>query len=308
MLRKLMLLVLLALLFVATAAPMGGGFGGGRGGFSGGFRSGGFGSSGFGSRSYGSGSFGSPGLSRRYGGPMMPIRYGPGLYIGRPWHVRTSPFFLLAMFLVIALVVGGTAAAQWYASRFTAVSIGLLLRRGDRYAHRLDEILSSSDFSEPRSRVRALHRLCKLIDTDDIVDGYVRIDAHRAERTQAGIIAEESARATMKRTGTEARTVNVADNEGNSVQLAAPESNHGIDPNTRCILTIVLTASTQCLRQVAAGGEKQTVMALNQVSQLTGRELDALYTFYTPDSAESLGAVEAARIFADLSSTAAAHT
>src|ERR1044071_8450106 len=98
--RILIPLTLLALLFVATAAPRGGGFGGGRGGgFSGGGRSSGFSSG----RSSGGGGYRGPVF---FGGPRF-FYFGRGPGLG----------FILIVIGGIAIVALVAGAINWANSR-----------------------------------------------------------------------------------------------------------------------------------------------------------------------------------------------
>src|SRR5579862_5212115 len=212
--RRTMAIVGMILLLTALAAGAGaqrGGFGGGRGGFGGGFgggRSGGFG--GFGSgRGGGFGGFGGG-----FGGPRIYV--GPRLY-----YFGHGPGLVFTLVVVggIVLVVGGMAFASWLGSRYALVNVAVHLRNGDGYAKRLDALLADSDFTNPAGRARALHRLARAIDVEDVTDGFVVARHRYSDRNRIGETAESLARAQMQRIGVKPDAVNVANEQGMSVQV-----------------------------------------------------------------------------------------
>jgi len=288
--RKAGVLVLLVVLFLATAAPRGG-FGGGRGGFGGGF--------GGGVRSRGSwGGFGGGYRGSRwgYGGPRFYFFGGRG----------PSPVFLLLLVGGIVLVVGGIAAANWYNSRFALVSLGVNLRRGERYARRLDGLLADSDFTSSRGRARALHRLAKMVEAEDVVDGFVAIPQRFGDRWKIGQTAETLARAQMQRIGITAEAINVANTEGQSVQVEAPQNAPNAERPDACVLALLVTLRRSALNGLNAGGEREALVALQKFAALPGTDFDALYFYYAPNAAEPLDPHAANRLFLDLRATATA--
>jgi hypothetical protein len=276
-----------------TAAPGGrsGGFGGGRGGFSSGSRGGG----GFSSSRGGGGFSGSRG--GYYGGPRF-IFFGGGMGGG-------GGLFLLVLVGGIVLVVGGMAAANWYANRFALVNVAVNLRRGDRYAKKLDALIADSEFNTHSGRTRALHRLAKAIDPTDVVDGFVAVKERMSDREKVGVQAEELAREQMHRIGIDPGAVNVANEEGQSVQIDAPAAVQG-DASDACVIAILATVRQSVLKQLRTGGEQDALAALNTLYEVKSRDLDAVYFYYAPNAAEPLDPVAANRLFLDLRATAGA--
>jgi hypothetical protein len=297
--RALIVIIALVALFIVTAAPRGG-FGGGRGGFSsgrsGGFssgRGGGFGGGFGGSRGYGGYGGGYRGYG--YGGPRI-------FYFGR----GPSLVFILVVVGGIALVVGGMAVANWHASRYAMVSLGVNLRRGERYARKLDELLSSSDFNTPGGRAKALHRLAKTIDPEDMVDGYVTVRHKMSDRDTVAVKAEHLARAHMNRIGITAEAVNVASGEGESVQVDAPSATPGAEKPDACVVAVLATVRQSALQNVTSGDQRDTLGALQKLYETTGKDLDAVYFYYAPTHSEPMDPMAANRLFLDLKATATA--
>lgn len=285
---------LLLALFVVTAAPGGrsGGFGGGRGGFSSG-RSGGFGGFG-GGRSYGGG--------RGYGGPIF--WGGPRIIL---WGARGPGLgFFLVLIGGVVVVAGAVAVANWYNSRYAMLSLGVNLRRGDRYARRFDEILADSEFESPSGRAKALHRLSKLIDPADVVDAFTEVRPMLGDRDAAGETAENVARSQMQRIGITADAVNVANTSGQSVRLDAPTSN-GAARSEACVVSIVATLKQSALKGFQEGDERDALAALSKLYEVPSRDLDALYFYYAPNSSEPLDPMAANRLYLDLRATVRAQ-
>jgi hypothetical protein len=293
--RRIVLPVaLLAVLFVATAAPGGrggfsGGFGGGRGGFGGGF-----------SRSPGS-SYGGGIRSRSYGGGWGGY-FGPRFIFfggrGIGWPV------ILVVAGGIALVAGGLAFKNWLDTRYALVSLGLNLRRGERYARKLDDLVADSDFTTPAGRSRALHRLAKMIEPEDIADGYITTPKRFGDRNAVGQTAEQVARAQMQRIGIHPEAVNVANAEGQSVRVDAPETSPDGARGNACVVAVLATVRRNALNGLNPGGEKEALRALQTLYETTGQSLDAVYFYYAPNAAEPLDPVSANRLFLDLRATA----
>jgi hypothetical protein len=290
LLRNIGALALLAALFVATTAQRGfsGGFGGGRGGFGGGGRSGGFGGGGGGLGR--GGGFG-------YGGPRIYFFGGGG---------HGSGAFLLVLIVIVLLVVGAIAIANWYAARYAMVNVGFNLRRGSRYSQKLDDLLADSDFTQPGGRTRALHRLAKMIDEGDIVDGFVIVRSRMSDRDTVGEEAETLARAQMQRIGIHAETVNVANTEGQSVQMDASGGRGGSQRSDACVIAILATVRQSVLATLRSGGEPNAMKALQVLYETTGKDLDAVYFYYAPNTSEPLDPIAANGLFLDLRSTAQA--
>jgi hypothetical protein len=295
------MLGLLAALLIATTGQRGvrGGFGGGRGGFStgrgGGFGGGGFGGGGFGRSSYGGGARPYGGY---YGGPR--IFFFPGFGGG---------FALVLLVVVvggIVLVVGAAAVSSWTANRFALVNVALNLRNGRRYAKRLDSLLADSDFVDPSGRTRALHRLAKLIDPADVVDGFVNVGSRLADRANIGEAAENLARSQMKYIGVNPDAVNVANMEGQSVQAgSANEGTAGPGEEAEAALVVILaTVRSSALKTLRTGGETDALVAIQRLYETNSRDLDALFFYYAPTADEPLDSHRANRIFLDLRASA----
>lgn len=290
--------LLLATLFLATGGPKGG-FGGGRGGFSSSrssSRGGGFGGGGFSSpsRSYGGyrGGYG-------WGGPRIFFIGGGGV----------SLLFTLVVVGGIVLVVGAAAVAGWAGNRYAMVNVAVNLRNGERYARRLDALLADSDFTTPSGRTRALHRLAKQIDPADIVEGFVTVPNRFSDRDKVGETAETLARAQMNRIGIQADAVNVANTEGQSVQIESTRTGgngRGGGPDAAaCVIAIVATVRRSAVAQITAGGgEQDALRALQGLYETTGKDLDALYFYYAPTADAPLDPHAANRLFLDLRATA----
>jgi hypothetical protein len=298
------MLGILAVLLIATTGQRGvrGGFGGGRGGFSTGRGGGGFSTG----RGGGFGGFGGPsyrGGARPYGG-----------YYGGPRVVFFPGFgggfalvFLVVVVGGIVLVVGAAAVSNWTANRFALVNVALNLRNGKRYAKRLDGLLADSDFTDPSSRTRALHRLAKLIDPADVVDGFVNVGSRLADRANIGVAAENLARSQMKYIGVNADAVNVANEEGQSVQVgSANEGTAGPGEEAEAALVVILaTVRSSALKTLRTGGENDALAAIERLYETNSRDLDALFFYYAPTADEPLDSHRANRIFLDLRASAA---
>ncbi len=298
----------LAALFVVTAAPgVRGGFGGGRGGFSSGRSGGGFGGngSGMGRSSYGGGygagyaGGGYRPYSGYWGGPRF-IFFGGGGF---------GLLFVLVIVGGIVLVAGASAISNWSASRYTLVNVAVNLRNGKRYTKRLDSLLVDSDFTEPAGRTRAMHRLAKMIDTDDVVDGFLITGSRLADREAIGEQAENLARSQMSYIGINADAVNVANTEGQSVLVESTRAGRGgvgdgPDMSDAALVVILATVRAGTAKQISAGGAKDALLGLHRLYELTGKDLDALYFYYAPTADEMLDSHHANRIFLDLRSSA----
>lgn len=285
--RYIGVVILLLVLFVFTAAPggRGGGFGGGRGG--GGF--GGFGRSSGGMGRGGGGGFGGPVF---FGGPRFYYGRGPGLV------------FILFVAGAIVVVAAGVAIAGWYGSRYATVSVALNLRRGSRYARKLDSLIAESDFSTPSERARALHRIANSIDVDDVADGFTLIRDPFGSRDSAGVNAEQLARAQMKYVGVTAEAVNVATPEGLGVRLDPSARQAAAATADACVVALIATIRRPSLAGFKSGGEKEAFFAIQRLHEIPGKELDAFYFFYAPNGSESLDPVTANGIFLDLRAAA----
>jgi hypothetical protein len=290
------LLALLLVICLPSIAQRGmrGGFGGGRGGFSTG-RGGGFGGGGIG----GGGGFGGGGYRPYggFGGPRFVFfpRFGGGVGL------------VLVLLVVggIVLVVGASAISGWTANRFALVNVAVNLRNGRRYAKRLDALLADSDFADPAGRTRALHRLAKLIETDDVVDGFVNVGSRLADREKIGETAETLARSQMKYIGVNPDAVNVANVEGQSVQVGSTEQvGDGEGDQEAALVVILATVRSSATRALREGGEKDALLALHRLYETSGRDLDALYFYYAPTANEALDSHRANRIFLDLRASA----
>jgi len=296
-LRRLCIAVLLVGLLIATVGWRGGGFGGGRssGGFSSGRSSGGFG----GSRSYGrTGGY-------RGGGIGVPIFFGPRIYSpyrsgGGQWII------LLVVGGIIVAVVAGSAIARWYATRGSLVTLGVNLRRGKHYAQAPDRLLETADFSTQPGRATALHRVAKLIETEDVVDGYVTVLDRIGDPSALGERAERVAREQMKHVGVTPEVINVSDITGTAVQM---DTRHGSDKPTdsdACVLGLVLVARSAVVKSLASGREQDALRALELLTGAAGRDLASVYVFYSPNAGERLDPDAANRVFLDLRATATA--
>ncbi|MGC8669155.1 MAG: hypothetical protein ACP5VE_13660 [Chthonomonadales bacterium] len=300
----------LVVLFFALAAPRGfsGGFGGGRGGFSGGFHSsgGGFGGGrgGFGG---GLGS-GRGGFGGGFGGYHS---YGPRFYFWprfyySPFHRSSLTVFLIIAGIVAAVVVVA-AASSWAASRYATVSLGLNLRRGRRYARKLDELVATADFTTPAGRAAALHRIANMIDPEDVVDGFLTISNPFAGREAAGTRAEAIARSQMQRSGITPEAVNVASADGMAVRLDGPSAPaEPDDASAGCVLALVSTVRRRALGGIRVGGEGAVLASLMSLHEVPGKDMDALYFYYAPSAKDYLDPASANRLFGDLRADAAA--
>jgi hypothetical protein len=301
--KVLGILGLLAALFVFTTAQRGvrGGFGGGRGGFSS-SRGGGFGGGGF-SSNRGGGGFGGGGFGGNYrggwGGPR--IIFFPGFGGG---------FGLVVVLIIvggIVFVVGASAVSNWTANRFALVNVAVNLRNGKRYAKRLDSLLADSDFADPSGRTRAQHRLTKLIDPADVADGFVNVGSRLADRVKVGEEAENLARQQMKYVGVNADAINVANEEGQSVQVeSATAGGHMPGDEAEAALVVILaTVRSSSLKALRDGGEQDALLALQRLYETKGKDIDALFFYYAPTADEPLDSHRANRIFLDLRASAA---
>lgn len=288
--RIVVVIGLLLALFLVTAAPGGrsGGFGGGRGGF------GGLGSG------RGGGGFGGGGSGFRGGGPIF--FGGPRIIF---WGRGPGLGFFIVVIGGIVLVAGALAVAGWYQSRYALVSLGVNLRRGDRYQRRFDEILADSEMESPSGRAKALHRIAKLIDPSDVVDAFTEIKPMLGDRDGAGEIAENLARTQMARIGINADAVNVANTTGQSVKLDAPRGS-GSAVSEACVVAILATMKQSVLKGFQEGGEGSAILALSKLYETSGKDLDALYFYYAPNSSEPLDSITANRMYLDLQATARA--
>ncbi len=278
----------------AAAQRRGGGFGGGRGGFSGGSSrsSGGFGGLRSSSSSYGGG----------YGGGYR-SSYGPRFFFfGGGSGSGTA---LLVIFGVVLVVVIAVAANSWHLSRFAMVNVALNLRDGERYAKRLDGLVNDSDFTSASGRARALHRLCKLVEPQDVVEGFVRIDRQPLNKDQWGQKSEDLARRQMAYVGVEAEAVNVSNEEGRTVKIDAPANDRTVEDAQACVVVLLLTLRKATLGTLQSGDGSEAITALNILETLPGQEFDALYFFYAPNAAQPLDPHAANRIYLDLAATAA---
>jgi hypothetical protein len=206
----------------------------------------------------------------------------------------------------VIVVVGSIAAMNWYNTRYALVSLGVHLRRGDRYARKFDALLADSDFITPGGRIRALHRIAKTVAPDDLVEGFVHISHRFKSREDLGRTAENLARAQMQRIGIAPEAVNVANQEGMSVMIEAPTAEAKQAGSDACVLAILVTVRQQSLQGLKTGDDQAAREALLLLSQITGRECDALYFYYAPNAAEPLDSISATRLFLDLRATTAA--
>jgi hypothetical protein len=112
----------------------------------------------------------------------------------------------------------------------------------------------------------------------------------------------------MERIGISAEAVNVANTEGQSVQLDAPTAQPGAEKSDACVIAILVTLPQRGLQGLLSGGDKETVMALERLATLPGREFDALYFYYAPNASEPMDPHAANRLFLDLKATAGARS
>lgn len=289
-------MALLAVLLIATVGWRGGGgFGGGRS--SGGFSS--RSSGGFSSRR--SGGFGG---SRSYGGYRGPIIIG-GYGFGPRMHGGSGTGTLIAILViggVVGLVFAGMAVSQWMASRAALITMGVNLRRGSRYTRKLDDLIENANFADGSGRATALHRLANLIETDDVVDGYVTVLDRRGGAEQLGERADTLARAQMQRVGITPDIVNVSDITGATIQMDTRAGTGS--PSDACVVGIVAVARANTIREIVSGGEADVLKALRVLHETRGRDIGAVYVFYKPNRGEPLDAVAANRLFLDLKATA----
>jgi hypothetical protein len=274
---------------IAVRAQRGGGFGGGRGGgFSG--PSGG----GISGRGYGGGGIG--------GGYRDPV------ILGGPRIYGHGPSFGTAVILFVAggivLVVAGLAASGWLNSRYVTVGIALNLRRGERYSNKLDSILSDSDFSSPGGRAKAIHRIAKVVEEEDVVDGFVTIPGRFGNKDKAGAQAEQVARQQMKHLGIHAEAVNVAGQDGSSVKLDIPRPSGGSEVGDACVMSMVLTLKRSASTGIIVGGQSESLSTLGWLYEIPGSEIDAFYLYYAPNRSEALDAATANGIFLDMKAAA----
>lgn len=313
--RFVALALILTALFFATAAPRGGfsgGFGGGRGGSSGGFSggrggySGGY--SGGSSRSsgggYSGGTRGSYG-GGYYGGPRVFFFGGTGGY-GYYGSSAIIWLIILGIIVVVLLIVGVKALKNWGANRYSLISMAFNLRNGEKYARRIDALLGDSDFSDPSGRARALHRLLKQLDQADIVEAYTLVGARFANRDIIGSRAEELSREQMEYVGINAETVNVANDEGQSVRMEAPviKDSGSADQADACVLAVLITGRRTALSSINSGDENTAYATIESLTSLSSNDLDALYFYYAPHGGAAMDSITANRLFLDLKATA----
>ena len=282
-------MLLLSVLLLATAGWRGGGFGGGRS----------FGGFGGGSRSFGG--FRSSSPSYRYRGGYYGGYYGFGPGIG--FYHRMTPLglaLLLAIAGIAVVVVGGAAVARWYSTRGALLTVGVNLRRGKHYAQALDHLMEAADFSTPAGRASALHRAANMVDTDDVVDGYVTVLDRMGDPTALGERAERIAREQMKHVGIDPNVVNVADAQGTAVQLDARAGSDSQTDSDGCVLGIVAVSRASVVRRVSSGREKDALETLRLLHETRGSDFGSLYMFYAPNTGERLDPDAANRVFLDL--------
>lgn len=309
--RSAAVLAALICLVLATAAPrMGGGFGGGRSSFGGGRSSfgGGFsGRSSWGGGSSGRSSWGGGGGRSSYGGGYRPMPIFIPFGVGGPHGSGRGFLTVLGIIAgVVVLVVAASAASQWWANRCSLVNVGFRLRRGAAYAHMLDGILDGAEVGTVTGRVTALHRLVKHIDPSDILDSYVRIPVRHGGSEQVGKQAEDQARTLMDRLGMTPETVNVADEDGQSVQVSARAGRDASAGDTDgCVLSLLLGVRAGKLTGIKpTGAPEDSVVLLNLLEALPGRDLAAFYTFYTPNGGVRMDTNMADRAYLDMKALA----
>lgn len=308
--RSAAVLAALICLVLATAAPrMGGGFGGGRSSFGGGRSSFGGGSSGRSSWGGSSGRSNSWGGGSRstYGGGFRPMPIFIPFGIGGPRGSGQGILTLLGIIAgVVVLGVAGAAAAQWWANRCSLVNVGFRLRKGAVYSRRLDSILDGSEVGTVDGRVKALHRLVKQIEPADILDSYVMVPVRHGGSDKVGMQAEDQARTLMDRLGVTPETVNVADEDGQSVQVTARAGRDAsVGDTDGCVLSLLLGVRARNMAGFKpSGAPEDAVVLLNMLEALPGRDLAALYTFYTPNAGVRMDPNMADRVFLDMKALA----
>jgi hypothetical protein len=208
--------------------------------------------------------------------------------------------FVIVVIGVMALVVTVVAGAGWLSSRYATISIGLNLRRGERYSNKLDSILSDSDFSTPGGRAKALHIIAKSIEAEDLVDGFISMPGRFGDKDKAGAQAEQVAREQMKHLGIHAEAVNVAGQDGSSVKLDAHSSGKGGEHGDACVMSLVMTLKRSASSGIIPSGEREVLSTLGCLYETSGKEIDAFYFYYAPNRSEALDSATANGIFLDM--------
>jgi hypothetical protein len=282
------LLMLIGLLFMATAAPGGGGGGGGGYGGGGGFGGGG---SGYGSRSYDS-----------YQGynstsPYDSQRHGYG---GDP--LSRAPLWIPLVIIFAGLAIAGL---MFVGGRHRVVHLLLNLRQAERYAPALDGVLAAADFETPAGRAATLGQLARLVSPSDLVDGRVEVrgfgplgpEGEAADGARA-LYREKMGRAGLR--------------EGTPALLGTPsDTTPRVRPGDGCVLGLVFVVSARS--RFCAGGTPAAIAALGELRATRygvpafplPAPVAALYCYYAPDPGQPLDPDAARQLFYALGREAA---
>jgi hypothetical protein len=270
-----------------------GGFGGGRGGFS---------------SSRSSSSFGGSRSSSSFGGSRSSFGGGP-VYYGGPRIFffgggRGGGTIILIFIGVIGAIVVAGLVVGFVQTRYGVVVVGINLRNGEKYARKLDRLVTELDYSDPKGRAKALHMIAKSIQMEDVVDAFVVVQPPWINMDQAGAKAEEIARGQMQYIGIDPNKVNVADTEGRAVKIDMADGDIYKDKTAACVVSLVVSAKRPSVARVSSGEAGALSSALDLMDDVPSNEMDALYFYYSPNADDHLDPHTANAMFLDMKAAA----